>query len=117
MGRVSCAVFRRSVQWGGKEADEKARGRSAPSLKEILTREYADMAGNVEEWCEDWHGENYYSLSSEDNPTGPSNGQNRVLRGGSWYFVGLSLRASARYGNTPKLWMTVNGFRLVRDVK
>ena len=40
-----------------------------------------DMSGNVEEWCEDFYG-NYYS-SSQLNPTGPSIGSERVLRGGS----------------------------------
>lgn len=43
-----------------------------------------DMAGNAREWCSDWYGESYYKVSPAENPAGPDNGKNRVLRGGSW---------------------------------
>ena len=42
-----------------------------------------DIAGNVREWCADWHGENYYSISPIKNPTGPDNGSRRIFRDGS----------------------------------
>jgi len=41
-----------------------------------------DMSGNVDEWCADRYGD--YPSSSQTNPTGPSSGSYRVLRGGSW---------------------------------
>ena len=41
-----------------------------------------DMSGNVGEWCNDRYGD--YQSYSQTNPTGPSKGEDRVLRGGSW---------------------------------
>lgn len=41
-----------------------------------------DMSGNVEEWCSDWFC--LYNSSSQTNPQGPSEGNQRVIRGGSW---------------------------------
>ncbi len=42
-----------------------------------------DMSGNVREWVNDYYAEDYYSVSPEFNPTGPTTGTERVLRGGA----------------------------------
>ena len=42
-----------------------------------------DMSGNVNEWCQDRYGR--YTSGAQTNPTGPTTGSYRVLRGGSWF--------------------------------
>lgn len=58
-----------------------------------------DMSGNVWEWCSDNYGA--YSSSSQTNPTGPSSGSPRVLRGGSWDGSAGGCRVSIRYCYAP----------------
>ena len=69
-----------------------------------------DMTGNVCEWCQDWYGS--YSSSSQTNPTGPSSGSIRVLRGGSWYSHAGTCRVSNRYSDSSDYRGSYNGFRL-----
>ncbi|NQT88463.1 SUMF1/EgtB/PvdO family nonheme iron enzyme [bacterium] len=60
-----------------------------------------DMHGNVAEWCHDRYGGQYYEEGVADNPLGPSQGTERVARGGSWKVSAERCRAAARASETP----------------
>ena len=70
-----------------------------------------DMSGNVGEWCGDWYGR--YSSSAQTNPTGPSSGSLRVLRGGSWRRNARICRVSRRSIDFPSYRGDNYGFRVV----
>ena len=71
-----------------------------------------DMTGNVLEWCSDWWGGTY--PSSMSNPTGPTTGMYRVLRGGSWLIDAPRCRIAYRNYNTPSYVRYDYGFRCAR---
>lgn len=70
-----------------------------------------DMSGNVGEWCGDWYGR--YSSSAQTNPTGPSSGSGRVLRGGGWSRDAGYCRVSDRSLINPSIRGNFSGFRVV----
>ncbi|MCQ2252637.1 MAG: formylglycine-generating enzyme family protein [Bacteroidales bacterium] len=74
-----------------------------------------DMSGGVCEWCQDWY---YLSYSSDaqTNPQGPSTGENRVYRGGSWDLNETICRVSWRSGNKPSQSFRDIGFRLALSI-
>ncbi len=73
-----------------------------------------DMAGNVREWVADWYDPSYYANSLAENPTGPSSGDRRVLRGGSWLNPWRDVRGANRYRDVPDIRNYDVGFRCSR---
>jgi formylglycine-generating enzyme required for sulfatase activity len=74
-----------------------------------------DMSGNVWEFCQDWHGA--FSSENVTNPTGPTTGTFRMLRGGNWsnQFGAKFCRASQRGLFTPDFIYNGAGFRAARN--
>jgi len=98
------------VAWDGTNSGSQTRpvGRKRSNAWGLY-----DMLGNVWEWCQDWQGD--YSSGAADNPTGPSSGQSRILRGGSWADAGV-VRVSYRGRSVPVFRGSAYGFRCVREV-
>jgi formylglycine-generating enzyme required for sulfatase activity len=74
-----------------------------------------DMVGNVWEWVADWYDANYYSKSPSRNPLGPDSGEQRMIRGGSWYGDPHYERCTVRLGIYPNDRINDVGFRCAKD--
>ena len=75
-----------------------------------------EMAGNVDELCHDWYGD--YKADDQVDPRGPAEGQNRVLRGGSWHRHAIGCRSASRVnGHGPDNRSNFVGFRVVSGVR
>jgi formylglycine-generating enzyme required for sulfatase activity len=74
-----------------------------------------DMLGNVWEWVEDWYNQSYYTSRQASDPKGPSTGQYRVLRGGSWVDYSEVMRVSVRLRDDPGSRSDDVGVRCAED--
>lgn len=74
-----------------------------------------DVAGNLWEWINDWYDPDYYADSPEENPMGPLTGDNKVVRGGSWFDTGNFTSTSVRFPAPPDESGDSIGFRCASD--
>ena len=98
-------------RWGGEVRGPLPAGGDAPNAFGIY-----DLCENVHEWCADWYQEDYYAVSPDCNPAGPSSGTRRASRGGSWRHHVKASRCAARSSIPPEFQYADYGFRVVRDI-
>ena len=94
-----------------KELTSEFCGTHPVGQKRPNARGLYDMLGNVWEWTGDW--DDTYPGTVTD-PTGPTTGSSRVIRGGSWYDYARNARAADRYYSAPGFRIDYLGFRLSR---
>jgi formylglycine-generating enzyme required for sulfatase activity len=70
-----------------------------------------DMMGNVMEWVADWYAPRFYASSTDTNPMGPTEGEFKSLRGGSWLSPREEVRVTARGSFDPRVIQANLGFR------
>jgi len=110
----------RKYPWGEQWDSSRANSSETKIGKTVAVGSYSggvspygvhDVAGNVWEWVEDWYDEGLYQHSPDHNPKGSESGQQRVVRGGSWYLNARYSRTSGRLKYLPSARFFTIGFR------
>lgn len=70
-----------------------------------------DMAGNVWEWVLDWYAPDFFTEAIYTNPIGPDSGNDKVVRGGSWFDSGNFAATTIRFPSPPDNADKTIGFR------
>ena len=96
--------------------DPKTGGPAKVGVNEPNDFGLFDMSENVHEWCADYYDYNYYRYSPERNPLGPSSGQRRASRGGSWRHRIKFSRCAARSSLPPSFKYADYGFRIAMNL-
>ncbi|MBI4808881.1 MAG: formylglycine-generating enzyme family protein [Nitrosomonadales bacterium] len=119
----ACQAGMKSEYCGSENIDSSAwyQGNANSTTHPVSTKRsnawgIYDMSGNVWEWVEDcWH---------EDFKGAPTNGSawigdgdNRVVRGGSWYSDAQSTQGARRFGFSQNGRSNNIGFRLVKTIQ
>ena len=76
-----------------------------------------DMVGNVWEWVLDWYEKNYYQVAPQKNPAGPTSGDTKVIRGGSWAKRPAVARVAGRTSLPTSSRSNAVGFRCAGEVR
>jgi formylglycine-generating enzyme required for sulfatase activity len=75
-----------------------------------------DMLGNVAEWTLDAY-EPYPRVEEVGDPTGPTEGNTRVVRGGAYRSFGPAVRCAARAGTGKSYQLHHVGLRVVEEIQ
>ena len=98
-------VFYPERAFGGRLAGPRRVGQLQPNPWQLK-----DMLGNLYEWVEDYSG--YYPQRDVSDPTGPTQGEKKLFRGGSWNHYGTMCRAARRFEDIPTIRLNYIGFRV-----
>ncbi|MDX1653957.1 MAG: formylglycine-generating enzyme family protein [Candidatus Competibacteraceae bacterium] len=113
----ACRADTRTPYWFGNEITRQQANFGAEETVEVRARPcngwgLYQMHGNVWEWCSDSMGS--YDKGPVSDPTGPAEGEDRVLRGGGWIYDGRDLRSAHRNAIHFAIHSYDFGFRLAR---
>ena len=108
--------------WGNRASKRKANYgvgsyKGTKSVKSYKPNKWGlyDMHGNVWEWVQDCYSSDYFSVPNDGRAKEVESCDERVRRGGSWFYDANDIRSAYRGRNSPSYWVDDIGFRLAQD--